>query len=105
MLTGLSPEIHWFCPIDGVDAVDSHASVKEEDSEAWSPMAPSSAVAFEKRQAAFRACLPIYSFDGEFAIEWQKSFNPKIDSNLARCDACIVGYYKSKYRWIEDMKQ
>jgi hypothetical protein len=69
------------------------------------PGAASLAASLDKRQAAFRFCLRVYSYDSDDALPYKAKVKDGIDKNLSRCDACIVGYYKSKHRWIEHMKR
>lgn len=75
--------------------------VKQEDPEFGNARAST----LEHRNKEFRTCLYIYSYDGSDSTPYEDLLNRQIDRNLARCDACIVGYYQNKRQWSDDLRR
>ena len=49
-------------------------------------------------------CLQILGFDGPDALPWHDKLCQKISSQLSRCEKCIIGYYKGKRRFVEELR-
>ena len=47
-------------------------------------------------------CLELYAYDD--AHRYQESYSKAVDGQLARCDTCILGYYKARYKFNERLK-
>lgn len=89
----------------GAQTVNGDIAVKQEDLDSWEPGAASLATDYEKRQAAFRSCLRVFSYDSDDADPYKEKVKLGVDRNVSRCDACIVGYYQAKHRWMEELRQ
>ena len=101
----LAPEVHWFCPtVHGKSTNNDVGPVKQEDADPRDQGGTSIAASFEKREAAFRYCLRVYSYDSDDAAPFKKQVQLGIERNLSRCDDCTVGYYRSKHRWMEELR-
>lgn len=91
----LPPELHWFC-----SAYESNAPhfnfVKTEH-------AIGESVDLRREHAC--ETLMLFSFDGEDAARYQEDLGRRLDQQLGRCDACVVGYYKYRQRMIERLRE
>lgn len=47
-------------------------------------------------------CLQLYAYDD--AHQYQETFTKALDGQLARCDMCILGYYKARQRFGERLR-
>ena len=47
-------------------------------------------------------CLELYAYDD--AHRYQESYSKAVDGQLARCDACILGYYKARRKFNERLR-
>ena len=58
----------------------------------------------EEQSKSVIDCLQILGFDGPDALPWHDKLCQKINSQLSRCEKCIIGYYKGKRRFVEDLR-
>ena len=94
-LKNLPPELHWFCSTYASTAPDlTHIKVEPSINES---------VDIRREQAC--ECLMLFSFDGEDARRIQEELGARIDEQLGRCDACVMAYYKSRQRLVENLRQ
>ena len=54
------------------------------------------------RQDQAAQCLTLYSYDD--ALKYQQAYAKALDEQLARCDTCIVEYYKARQRLGESLR-
>lgn len=94
-LKNLPPELHWFCSTY-IPATPDLDRVKTEH-----PIGES--VDLRREQAC--ECLMLFSFEGDDARRIQEELGARIDEQLGRCDACIIAYYKSRQRLVENLRQ
>ena len=47
------------------------------------------------------ACLNLFAFNGDDASRYKEELAEAINTQLSRCDRCIVGYYKSRKQLVE----
>lgn len=100
----LAPEIHWFCPAnDDADTFDS-VPIKSEDPAPWEHNAEDFTKNHLTRQDAFKRCFEFYAYDGGEAVRFQEILENGVKRNLARCDHCIVEYYRLQNRYIEHIE-
>lgn len=92
-LKNLPPELHWFCSTYTPTAPDLNR-VKTE-----LPIGES--VDLRREQAC--ECLMLFSFEGDDARRIQEELGARIDEQLGRCDACVIAYYKSRQRLVENV--
>jgi len=95
-LRSLPPELHWFCSTN--DPQPSAQELKQVKSEY--PIGES--VALRKEHVC--ECLKLFAFDGDDALRYQDELAEGIDTQLSRCNHCIVGYYKSRQRLVEKLR-
>lgn len=93
-LKNLPPELHWFCSTY-IPATPDLDRVKTEH-----PIGES--VDLRREQAC--ECLMLFSFEGDDARRIQEELGARIDEQLGRCDACIIAYYKSRQRLVENLR-
>ena len=97
----LPPDTHWFCSRTGGQLEYDQVEIKQEEPE----FDRSSASSLKERLDAFCIYLYIYSYDGDDSLSYTKSLESHIERNLARCDACIIGYYQTKHRWTDNVQR
>ncbi|KAL9608472.1 MAG: hypothetical protein Q9167_006704 [Letrouitia subvulpina] len=103
-LKSLPQELHWFCslsdtprqhPIDPTQEKDD--PVKAEDSITDD---------VEYRQILVNESLQLFGYeDSTDLVPYKNYLTHQIDKQLGRCDICILEYYKSKRRMIEELRQ
>ena len=94
-LKNLPTELHWFCNTytptgSDLDCVNSERPIGE-------------CVEIRREQAC--ECLVLFSFEGDDARRIQEELGARIDEQLGRCDTCVIAYYKSRQRMIENLRQ
>ena len=94
-LKNLPPELHWFCSVYTPTAPDLNR-VKTEH-----PIGEN--VDLRREQAC--ECLMLFSFEGDDARRIQVELGARIDEQLGRCDACVIAYYKSRQKLVENLRQ
>ena len=47
----------------------------------------------------------LFTYDGDDARRVQEELGARVDEQLGRCDACVIAYYKSRQRWLENLRQ
>ena len=91
----LPSEVHWFC--DRSEALQLNAQdsthIKSEQLDGKD--------ANNSLEDAVQ-CLQLYAYDD--AHQYQVSYTKALDGQLARCDACILGYYKARRRFSERLR-
>ncbi|KAL9041173.1 MAG: hypothetical protein Q9214_004200, partial [Letrouitia sp. 1 TL-2023] len=102
-LKSLPPGLHWFCsrsdaprqrPIDPTHEDDK--PVKAEDSITDD---------VEYRQTLVNESLQLFGYeDSTDLVPYKDYLTRQIDRQLGRCDICILEYYKSKRRMIEELR-
>ena len=102
-LKELPSELHWFCPLYDV-ASSTGQNVSGEDREPIKTEDPAPISVEHRRDLAFE-CLKLFAYDGEDVLPHQEYLRAQINSQLGKCDTCIVDYHKSKHQKTEKMRQ
>lgn len=93
-LKSLPSGLHWFC--DKNEDTPEAPRVKSEN-----PIGQN----LELRQEQAGDCLRLFAYDGEEALPYQEALATGIDRQLSRCDLCVVGYYQSRQKLIEQLRK
>lgn len=91
----LPSEVHWFCDTPGTLQVNARKSINHRSEHAGSEDANNTL------EDAVQ-CLQLYAYDD--AHQYQEAYTKALDGQLARCDACILGYYKARQRFGERLR-
>jgi len=93
-LKSLPQDVHWLC--NAYEAAQEAPRVKSEYSIGEN---------VDLRQEQVCDCLRLFAFDGEDVSQFQEELAVGIDTQLSRCDLCVVGYYKSRQKLIEQLRK
>lgn len=101
-LRSLPPGLHWFCPIfedvsEGrkVPTADNGKPIETEDAAGKD---------IEYRRQLVIECLQLFAYDGQDVIPHQRSLILQIDTQLGKCDTCILEYYKCKRQMVSRLR-
>ena len=78
--------------------------IKSENPGLWGPGSEDFTKNHLTRQDAFKRCFEFYAYDGGEAVRFQELLEKGVERNIARCDQCIVEYYKLQNRYIEHIE-
>lgn len=49
--------------------------------------------------------MELFGYDGDDVVNLQKELGALIDAQLVKCDHCVIEYYKSRQRLIENLRK
>lgn len=49
--------------------------------------------------------MELFGYDGDDVANLQKELGSLIDAQLVKCDLCVIEYYKSRQRLIENLRK
>lgn len=59
----------------------------------------------ELRRGHVSKCMELFGYDGDDVVNLQKELGALIDAQLVKCDLCVIEYYKSRQRLIENLRK
>lgn len=49
--------------------------------------------------------MELFGYDGDDVVNLQEELGALIDAQLIKCDLCVIEYYKSRQRLIENLRK